>query len=231
MGLQESFEKQVVKARSQQFRKNRAYRGNVLVGEKYDNLSDANKFLFNKNFDRNIKEAYDRPEGYTFSINPLTGKKEMYIAGTRHKMQWPLNILDTITYNFEKYFGDDYRKFQNSQIPGLGYVTPHFKYLDPWRIDKEKYYSDIANMHDIDVVIGHSRGGALTADLDFGGTKVGVDAAMTAAQNQSMVNFSQGPNTLTELFSQPIGVFDKFIGLGGKKNIYRKSKKFHQVWT
>lgn len=143
--------------------------------------------LYDRGFDDFVVAAYNSPEGYAVRWNPRTRQKEMIVAGTRYMKDWPVNVMDT------------------------------FAGQTPWYRNAVRKYNRIATKEGVKVVYGHSRGGALVADMKGPYDKYGLDAAMIMANNKELKNYTGK------------SVFDRLIGYGGKRNIYRRSK-FHKVW-
>lgn len=164
--------------------------------------------LGHPSFDQFAREAYDDVNnGYAIRVNPTTGDKEMFIAGTKPPGhgQWLLNVWDMPWYNLSNV----------TNIEG-------FKKMDPWRYRKTKYFEDIAREEGVDVIYGHSRGGAIVADMNVDShvTKVGLDAAMSIAADKNLMNL------------QEAAWFDQAIGKSGKENvIFDLGPKFHSVWS
>lgn len=157
---------------------------------------DANtKFTFNhSSFQAFSDRAYKNKSGYAIRINPITGEKEMFIAGTRNKWDWAANLVEV------KYQG---RLFYRKRAVAK--------------------YQRIADREGVSVIYGHSRGGALVADMrtkDKGVRKYGLDAAMLLANNRDkgMKNYRNA------------GTFDKAIGLTGTNVTQIKTGRFHKVW-
>lgn len=142
-----------------------------------------------------VEESYSNPEGYAIRWNPRTHKKEMMIAGTRSGRDWLANLGDTLW-----------------ERNNLGFQRT------PWMERAMKKYEAIARREGVSVIYGHSRGGAIVADMKFKGDKVGLNAAMLMGHNKTMTNYRGG------------SMFDKVLATGGKKNIYKRSK-FHKVWA
>lgn len=203
--------------------------------------------LQDPNFSEFVNEAYEAPEGYAIRVNPVTGKKEMMVAGTRHATQWLLNAYDSALYGGDKALkvglnavfdhGTEYvRGIAAEHVGPLAYLIPHFhvkgvkllERADPWRQNKQKMYSDIAKEQGVDVVYGHSRGGAMVADMRLpkGTQKVGLDAAMLIAHHTGTLNINEGGGY------NPLGLFDEFIGLTGKQNVTYDASYWspHKVW-
>lgn len=208
-----------------------------------DSLDAIQNHLKDPNFATFVKAAYDAPEGYSIRINPATGKKEMMVAGTRDANQWVLNAVDSGLYLGDKAI----KTLGNAAVTAaydaaeeifpLAHVfpKPHIKGVhlleraDPWRQTKQKYYAQIAKENGVDLVYGHSRGGALVADMSLprGVQKVGLDAAMLIAHNTGMLNINEGGGL------NPLGLFDEAIGLTGKENVTFDASTFspHKVWA
>jgi hypothetical protein len=202
-------------------------------------IDSGDKRFFSHQFDdphfaNFVSQAYAAPSGVSFRTNPDTGEREMMIAGTRHHMQWALNAADSILYGADKLIKNE-SNFLSAQLKkdSLGFIDlghkdtyKFFAKLDRPRVHKEKLYSRLARTQHVDVVYGHSRGGAMAADLDFEGTKVGVDAAMLIANNTDVTNFNEGGGM------NPLGLFDELIGATGKKNVHIDQSFWspHKVW-
>jgi hypothetical protein len=141
-------------------------------------------------FDAGMKEAYSQKEGYTIKVNPITGEKEMFIAGTRDTGQWMLNVFD---------------------IVGARVDIPRKK--------RVAQYESIARAEGVDVIYGHSRAAALVSDMNVpGATKVGVDGAMLLAyQDKGMANFHEGgPTGVFDEIIAAGGKNNKRMNLGHK---------------
>lgn len=198
--------------------------------------SDLNYFsadLRDPSFGIFAKDAYKSEKGYAIRINPNTGEKEMFIAGTRHGSQWGLNILDSITYGADKFINSIY----NAEVaPELGLPESHMKMLgrlDVWREQKQRDFERIAYEQGVDVIYGHSRGGAMAADLNmYKGKKIkakriGLDAAMLLANKTHTLNLNEGGGW------NPLGLFDEAIGITGQRNVTFDLSTWqpHQVWA
>lgn len=192
--------------------------------------------LKNPTFKDFVNRGYASEDGYAIRINPRTHQKEMFIAGTRHGSQWLLNVLDAGLYVGDKLLS----KIANSTVEvGLAEMTGQhipfdrfniklLQHLDRPRHKKEKFFADIIEREGVDVVFGHSRGGAMVADLDISQhiQKVGLDSAMMIASNTDMINYNEGGGY------NPLGLFDKIIGLTGGHNVHYDASplSFHQAW-
>lgn len=200
----------------------------TIRGKKHNFNSDEEKdryVLGTDHFNESMQQAYSSQEGFAMYNDPITGEEELIIAGTRKPSQWGLNLLDGITYGAEHMYGNETRKYIDDQlfsgIP-LYQQIPHVGiHLDPSRKSKQYWFEDLSDRFAVDVAYGHSRGGAIVADMRNDSVrKVGVDAAMIIAENKDMVNYNQA------------NVFDQFIGITGKNNrIYGTNKKFHHAYV
>lgn len=154
-----------------------------------------------------MNAAYDSPDGYSIRVNPLTGMKEMMIAGThspttvKGMKEWASNIaegLDSATFH---------------AIPVLNDVTVHREAFG------EKL-AQIAADEGVQVVYGHSRGAAIMSHFDE--TKfigIGIDGATYIGEaKQKFINVNAGKQ-----------VFDRAIGAFNKRTVHVKGVKFHDV--
>ena len=216
------FKKQQALARSHGWARNRINRRSFKEKRSYDKKT-VTKLLDSSNFSDFSNRAYAADYGYSIRDNKTTGQKEMFVAGTRNSKQWFLNAVDTAAYAI------DNRVIPALEFVGLPYAKKlkHFKKIDPWRLSKQKFYSNIAKEKGVDVIFGHSRGAAIVADMDVGGQKIGLDGAMIFAKNKKIVNYNQGGHLL-----KPKGYFDYIIGFSGKQNVYldRSGGAIHKVW-
>jgi len=173
-----------------------------------DDIDTIKRTIADVSFDRFVKAAYASKDGYSIRINPITNKREMLVAGTRSLSQWALNAYDGLLHKY-----------------GLGFI----QILDPWRFQTQAKFSKIASLGEIDVIYGHSRGGAIVADMKLPPCtqRVGLDAAMMIAKNKNMVNLNEGGSL------NPTAVFDQFIGQTGKHNVTVDYSPYypHKVWN
>lgn len=134
--------------------------------------------------------AYNSHAGY--DIKMINGQKVMYVSGSRNKTDWALNVID-------------------------GFLPSKFHVLSK---NTSKNLSEIAKKNNVDVVIGHSRGAKLVADMDKGPyQKMGLDGAMMlATKDRDMINVAE---------KQPL---DRLIGLRGKNNYWVKASKDPRKW-
>lgn len=148
--------------------------------------------LRNTKFDDFARRAYKNKSGYAIRINPSNGRKEMFIAGTRNAFDWAANLYET------KYGGNTF-----------------------YRKRAAEKYRKIAEAQGVDVIYGHSRGGALVGDIVTKKPirKVGLDAAMVISKDKNLRNYRNR------------GYFDRAIGITGKNTKVIKSNRFHKTWN
>lgn len=139
-------------------------------------------------------KAYSNPKGYSFRYNPRTNKNEMFVAGTRIGSEWANNA---------------------------GEMFMRRPWVTPSRRDQKKYLDKLAKKKQVDVVYGHSRGGAVVSDMEGDFDRVGLSAAMAIAKDKNMKNFHTGSR------------FDKMIGVRGRNNIRTNvaGKNVHRPWA
>lgn len=173
-----------------------------------DDLDTLSKTIADPSFKQFAKAAYDAEEGYSIRTNPSTGKKEMFVAGTRELAQWALNIYDGLLHQY-----------------GLGQI----QILDPFKFKKQNELGQIATDNNVSVVFGHSRGGALVADMPLPTCtqRIGLDAAMMIAANKNIINLNEGGGY------NPMGAFDAYIGQSGLQNVTIDHSPWtpHKVWS
>jgi hypothetical protein len=195
------------------------------IGGTPRDLDGISQNFRDSNFERFAKEAYDSPEGYAIRINPLTGEKELFVAGTRDMGQWGLNVLDGVLQISEDQVEDTFlgkNVANNMQKVGLD-LTFDFNKFDTPREQTKSKMEDIVRRYHIDVVYGHSRGGSLVADMKVpkGVKKIGLDAAMLTSHNKQLVNLNEGTGAL---FKGPKaflkGVPDSVLDARGQNNYY-----------
>ena len=150
----------------------------------------------------------------------------MFIAGTRTRGQWALNLLDLVTHEANKHIDEI---SEATEIP-FNMVPLGFRNLDPWRESKREYLERIAKENGVQVIYGHSRGGAILADMNTNPDvqKVGLDSAMIISENKDMLNL----NEYKRGSLNPYDYFDGLIGFGGKKNVtVNLGDNMHHAWN
>lgn len=192
------------------------------------------KVLKDPSFDKFAKQAYLSKDGYSVRINPHNGEREMFVAGTKHFSDFLWDIADVPLYGADKLLNkaEDMALAALHDFTGLP-VSKHpvdiraFEYIDRPRHKKQQFLADKAQELGIHTIYGHSRGGAMVADMDVDDVnKVGLDSAMIIAHNPTLVNYNEGGGL------NPLGLFDDVIGLTGENNIHADYSplKPHQVW-
>lgn len=146
-------------------------------------------------------KAYGMPEGYSVRTNPVTGKKELFVAGTRTAKQWGQNVTEGLVH--------------------LGIVNPLGLYSEHKKIEYIEELKDLIEEENIEVVYGHSRGAAFLGGIDLPIQKIGIDGATVLGHHDDFLNINQAP--------VGGGVFDNLIGFGHKNTIQLKNRKFHDV--
>lgn len=194
--------------------------------------------LKDPSFKEFVKRGYDSDDGYSIRINPETGQKEMFVAGTRHGTQWALNFLDALLYPLDRIatdvVNDTQLAIQAEMMPELHEplypVKVHFfENLDLPRHQKQEFFEKIAEENGVEVLYGHSRGGAMIADMNTTAKKVGLDAAMAIARNKDVLNIDEHGSVNWN----PASLFDAIIGLTGEDNVHYDASPWspHKVWS
>jgi len=62
----------------------------------------ASELVAPASFGEFVDHAYGNQEGYAIRINPVTGEKEMMVAGSKSIGDWILNAYDTGLYGADK---------------------------------------------------------------------------------------------------------------------------------
>jgi hypothetical protein len=192
--MQQAFSKQVADARfirggslNQKFYEQSRSGYNVNAAiRSRDYDAVLNNFVRTDALDRLQDEAYDKRAGY--SIGYVGGKKVMYVSGSRNAIDWVFNVGDMI--------------------------IPHKHHYASNRTAKR--LTAIAKSQNVDVVVGHSRGGMLVSKMDIpNDKKLSLDGAMTLApkNRRDVMNLYQ---------KQPL---DKFIGRGGTNSKSYRMKR------
>ena len=201
-------------------------------------------------------EAYASERGYAIRTNPDTGNKEMFVAGTRNGWDWASNAIEATgaSHIFNNPLHTGIRAGEAAYVYSTGkpiapeYLglaekiadtieTPEGRIATPWRAHAQEFYADVVVQEKVDVVYGHSRGGAIVADmlLPAAVTKIGLDSAMIIADNKGMVNFYQGGRGFDP--GHPIAWFqsqvDMAVGSTGQNNIHLEVEGSHphQLWN
>lgn len=195
------------------------------VGE--PNHAAIRQSLGDSSFNDFANAAYTSSEGYSLRVNPNTGEREMFIAGTRSVFDWVSNALE-VRVPKEKFFSKHiFADLADSEHKGVGH------HATPWRKHAQEHYENIVRDEQVDVIYGHSRGGAIVADMHLPPNvqKVGLDAAMVIADEKDMLNYYEAGPDSGKGWTWIKSRFDAGIGLSGKNNQHLNlSKKFHHSW-
>lgn len=183
-------------------------------------------------------QAYVNPDGIAIRINPVTGYKELFIAGSRTRGDWYQNIAETGASLFHKI--SKFLEIKGLYDKGVKAFQYDAEALDPTgaiimestqnvfdtsstaRDNYSDYIDSIIRKNDIEVVYGHSRGSAIMSGLHSDVIKIGIDGAtFIGHEDQDFVNLVQPTN---EGFA-----FDKLISTGYKHNVKLPGRAFHDV--
>lgn len=203
------------------------YKKNAAVHHSGTDKSFVSGTLGDDSFSLFASDAYAAPDGYSIRINPESGEKEMFVAGTRDTQQWGLNALDTVLYGADSAITSVEDEFDPFNWLKKDHSVNLFAKIDAPRQRTQKRMAKIAKEKGVDRVYGHSRGGAIVADMKFDGDKVGLDSAQLLARNKDMVNYYEGGGM------NPLGLFDAGIGLTGEDNRHLDLSTWsvHKAWA
>lgn len=155
--------------------------------------------------------AYNSPRGYAIRTNPVTGEREMMVAGTRNVKDWFSNILES---------------------GGSHVKLPHW--LAKYRGNYTKFLADEARKNGVTVIYGHSRGATIANLVPVDATKIGVDGATVLSRKKPAYNISQN-----QWFDRAIGARGNTVYTDKqrvfKRNRYKRfgfeyNKKFHFLY-
>lgn len=210
--------------------------------ERYFDKGEMGAFMY---------QAYESPTGYAIRTNPLTGKTEMFVAGTHNpfkkgehvkgSVEWLQNVVETtghVADGFKDYLLEPLVDASEAFLidsPELIPLSNHIidKYIpDPSEVvefvDGRDSYANklqqIADEHDppVDVVIGHSRGAAIISAFDDEKYQlISLDGATFIGKHSGHNLF----NIRTD------DAFDKTLSLGHQNTLTLKGKGFHSVVT
>lgn len=160
--------------------------------------ADVNNAIYRRDYDKVLNfarssdmdylqdRAYARSEGY--AIGMVNGKKVMFVSGSRNMTDWVFNALD-------------------DPLPAKAHIVSN---------RTSKRLTQIAKRENVDLVVGHSRGGMLVAKMDIPNSrKLALDGAIRLApkNKRNIMNLYQ---------KQPL---DKFIAARGtNKKGYRMKR-------
>lgn len=164
-------------------------------------------FLEDSNMTDFMADSYESGDGYVIRLNPLTGKKEMMIAGThpatsvKGAKEWVQNLMEA-----------------TENVVGRNRLSTHSEHHRNKFADR---LIDIAQEEDVEVVYGHSRGAAIASHFPEEFTVIGIDGASSIGERRPYINLIQSRG--------PLGTFDNIIASGHKGNVRLKGKGFHNV--
>lgn len=185
------------------------------------NTDVLKEIIKDKSFDSFAKEAYNSKEGYAIRINPITGDREMFVAGSRSAGDWLSNLIETgnslildseLRHPYEALVDDV------QEVLPFDIKTNAMSRGTSWRRQASVKYTKIAKQQGIATVYGHSRGGAIVADMDTQATKVGLDAASLIGDSKDTLNIRENR------------WFDHLIGVTNKNDEVWEKSSFHKVW-
>lgn len=115
------------------------------------------------------ENAYESSTGYSIRINPHTGYKEMFIAGSSDSQDWVSNVVEGLEH--------------------LGVGTPIGFLSEHEKIKFANHLQDIATKENVDVVYGHSRGVSIMSYMDSDDQiRIGLDGASVIGARSHYVN-------------------------------------------
>lgn len=161
-----------------------------------------------------LADAYKNPLGYAIRTNPVTGKKEMMVAGTRSRggdmssRDWIQNVVEA-GHKVAGHFGELGEKLD---------VVGNYSVMK--RDQGSDRLSVIAEQMDVDVVYGHSRGAAVMSGMHGSFDSVGIDGAAFIGHDKPYTNVVMKYNA-----------FDRLIAFGHKGNLGVTDRGFHNVTT
>lgn len=180
-----------------------------LVIAKNEVAGHFHKFFRESDMQSFKEAAYASPDGYAIRVNPVTGDKEMFIAGTHSPLtkkgrhEWGMNLA----MGFRKITPEWFDIF--SEV-GEG------SFEEIYRDAKAK--EEIAESDGVVVVYGHSQGAAKVSWFDKTKFKrVGLNGASFIAEGSDLMNIKGD------------SYFDRGISTPGKKEYVDYKSSFHDV--
>lgn len=185
------------------------------------------------------KQAYVNPDGIAIRINPETGYKELFIAGSRSNRDWFQNFVEVTETGLKK--GEillqakgGYNKAKLAQEGQYLESASPFGQIALEELENilqtstvardqfSSYIDTIIEEEGVEVVYGHSRGAAIMSGLHSDVKKVGLDGAMVIGHEDSdFINVIDPGYTG---FS-----FDTLLTTGYKHNVELPGRRFHDV--
>lgn len=189
-------------------------------------------------------QAYVNPDGIAIRENPITHKKELFIAGSRTYGDWFSNLSETVDSAWDKVelvmnikgMNDKIKKAYNAAswaeraevLDPTGVAVMEeghslFQVSGVARDNYSSYIDGIISKYNVEVVYGHSRGAAVMSGLHSDVKKIGLDGATFIGHEGSdfvnLVNPSE-PRSFA---------FDKLLSSGYDHNLSIPGKAFHDV--
>lgn len=178
--------------------------------------------------------AYEDSKGYSIRYNPVTGYKELFIAGSRPIntgrgiLDWVQNATEGIAHTGE-IVGEALQQIPDERFQEFGEgLDRGIEFLDVSERYRDKFsdlLDKIVEEEGIQVVYGHSRGAAIMSGMKSNVKKIGLDGASFIGHEDDYINLIQAPGS-----NYGLGAFDNLIAVGhGKNNIRLPGRMFHDV--
>lgn len=146
-----------------------------------NNVKAVTKNIRSTEFNTGMDLAYKARRG--FAIRSVGGQKVMFVSGSRNITDWVANFIDPL-------LPSKYQKLSNKTVKNLELI---------------------AARNNVQVVVGHSRGGKLVDQMNGPYQKLGVDGAMmiSTGKRKTMNVYGSGYRGFG---------FDNLLALRGKNN-------------
>ncbi|BAJ40165.1 hypothetical protein [Protobacilladnavirus tenuis] len=172
--------------------------------------------------------AYSAPSGVAIRVNPHTGLKEAFIAGTRGPLDWGRNIIEgadsIVSAGLHKVTNIMPKGELRNKAEAAANVLENVSV--PGRISKILTRSEGEELAEtfreegVQVIYGHSRAGAILQyfpEEEF--TTIALDGANIVGHDpMSAPNFSSDD------------IFSRTIGIGSRKRVELPGRSFHKAW-
>lgn len=181
--------------------------------------------------------AYADPSGLSTRFNPVNGKHELFIAGTRTGREWVQNLIEgaahtasgvvTVAEKVVSAAGliPELKDISMETEQALMLVDEGIEFTNYSEQARDAFSEKIDALIEeegIDVVYGHSRGAAILSGLHSDVVKIGIDGASYIGHHGDYLNIVESPDWKH-------GFFDNIISAGHKENLKLKGRKFHNV--
>lgn len=188
-------------------------------------------------------QAYVNPDGIAIRTNPITGRKELFIAGSRTSRDWMQNIAEGVDHSWDRvnavmttlgtaekakivYDAEGWAKAKAFDPSGAIIMEESHNVFQSSTVARDSYAAyidDIIREEDVEVVYGHSRGAAIMSGLKEDVVMIGLDGSTFISHDDAdFINLVQEP--VEGSFS-----FDKLISTGYKNNVQLSGRAFHDV--